>query len=162
MDYLIDNWGSFVGVLGLLASVGGLVYAFLARRAAKSAEQAAREARNSIGQTLCLAYSQRAITLVDRIVALHREQRWDAASELYPELRTVLSDIKGVLLPTLSQFRGPIDQALGQLTLIQSQVHDAIDKGAAPPSFGESLNSMRTTLEEMVGGMIASSEQESE
>ena len=151
-----------IGAGGLVASIVGLIFAFLARRAAKSAEQAANEARNSVSQTLCQTYSQRAITLVDRIVVLHREQRWDAASELYRELRAVLSDIKGVLPPTLGQFRGPIDQSLGQLILIQSQVYDALEKGSAPPSFGESLNSMRTTLEGIVSGTITPGEQESE
>ena len=91
MDYFLENWGSFVGVLGLLASVGGLVYALLARRAAKSAEKAANEARQETRRTVSrsrrLADTGRAIVLINRLKILHRDGRWDYALELYQEPR---------------------------------------------------------------------------
>ena len=117
MDYLVENWGSFVGLLGLLASLGGLAYAFLARRAAKSAESAAREARHSISQTLCLVSAQRAISVILRLNTLHREQSWEAALELYRELRTLLNDISGMIPRELDHSRPEIDRGIGQLLM---------------------------------------------
>ena len=162
MDYLVENWGSFVGVLGLLASIGGLVYALLARRAAKSAEQAAKEAQNSISQTLCLVSTQRAIALVARLSALHRESRWDAASELYQELRMALNDIDGTMPYYLRHFRPLINRGIGQLELIQSHVYNAVENNLVPPDFTDSLKSIQTTLEALMSGMMPTGEEESE
>ena len=67
MTYFLDNWGSFVGALGLAASIGGLVFAYLARRAAKSAEAAAIEARQALTRTLRLVDVQEAVDLIDRL-----------------------------------------------------------------------------------------------
>jgi hypothetical protein len=59
MDYFLDNWGSFVGVLGVIISTGGLVIAFIAmvragkaREAAAAAEEATRDTQRSISTTL--------------------------------------------------------------------------------------------------------------
>ena len=78
--------------MGLVASVGGLVYAFLARRAAKSVEQAAREARRAITHTLSLVDVERAVALIGRLKDVHSQRNWDYALGLYPELRRMLAD----------------------------------------------------------------------
>jgi hypothetical protein len=83
MDYVVNDWGTFVGILGLAASVGGLVFAFLARRAAKSAEQAAREARRAITRTLSVVDIGRAVALIGRLKEVHRQRNWDYALGLY-------------------------------------------------------------------------------
>ena len=70
MDYFLENWGSFVGALGVIVSAVGLWYAFKAHRAARSAAQAAREARNSVSRTLCLVSAQRALAVIGRLNAL--------------------------------------------------------------------------------------------
>ncbi len=165
MDYFVENWGGFVGLLGFLASVGGLVYAFLARRAAKSAEQAANEARNSISRTLCIVGAQRALGVIVRLNSLHRGENWDAAIELYRELRTLLNDINGTMPEELSHFHTEIGRGIGQLGLIQSLVQDFKVQGIGPTSFpalGETLNLIEKTLETLVSNMIPPSTQEGE
>ena len=92
MDYVVNNWGSFVGILGLLASIGGFVVAFLARRAAKSAEQAVSEAHRAITRTLSMVDVERAVALIGRLKDVHRQRNWDYALGLYPELRRMLAD----------------------------------------------------------------------
>lgn len=153
MDWLALGIGSG----GLVASIVGLIFAFLARRAAKSAEQAANEARNSIGHTLCLVSAQRALSLIVRLNTLHLEQSWEAALELYRELRTLLNDISGMMPPELGRFRAEIDRGIGQLSVIESLVNQAVSRTDDPgdfPVLGESLNSIRTTLESLVSNMM--------
>ena len=165
MGYFVENWGSFVGLLGLLASIGGLVYASLARRAAKSAEQAANEARNSITQTLCLVSAQRALSVIVRLNALHRDESWVAALELYRELRALLNDINGTMPEKLSHLHTEISRGIGQLSLIQSLVQDFLVQGIDPTSFqalGETLNLIETSLEALVSNIIPPSAQEGE
>ena len=165
MDYLVENWGSFVGLLGLLASVGGLAYAFLARRAAKSAEAAAREARNSISHTLCLVSAQRAISVIIRLNTLQREQSWEAALELYRELRTLLNDISGMMPRELGRSRAEIDRGIGQLSVIESLVNQVMSRTDNPGDFqalSESLNSIQTNLEALVSNLMPPSGKEGE
>lgn len=109
-----------IGAGGLVASIVGLIFAFLARRAAKSAEQAANEARNSVGHTLCLVSAQRALSIITRLNTLHRDGSWAAALELYRELRTLLNDVSGMMPLEFGPSRAEIDRGIGQLTSIQS------------------------------------------
>ena len=165
MDYFTENWGSFVGVLGLLASVGGLVYAFLARRAARSAEQAAREARNSVSRTLCLVSAQRALAIIGRLNTLHRDGSWAAAHELYRELRTLLNDVSGMMPARLEQSKEKLAEGIGQLRLIQSLISDAMDRNSEPENvqvIGVFLNSIQSTLEDLVRSVMPPAESDGE
>ena len=152
-----------VGTGGLVASVIGLIFAFLARRAARSAEQAANEARHSISQTLCLVSAQRALSVIVRLNTLHREQSWEAALELYRELRTLLNDISGMMPPDLAPFRAEVDRGIEQLSVIESLVSQAIGRTDDPGSFqvlSEFLNAIQTTPEALVSSMMPPSGKE--
>ena len=165
MDYFLENWGNFVGVLGLLASVGGLVYAFLARRAAKSAAQAARDARNSVSQTLCLVSAQRSLAVIVRLNTLHRDESWVAALELYRELRTLLNDVIGMIPAGFEQTKGELAEGIGQLRMIQSLVGTAVDRNSEPENvqaIGDSLNSIQTSLETLARNMMPPGERDGE
>lgn len=146
-----------IGAGGLVASIIGLIFAFLARRAAKSAEQAAKEARNSVTHTLCLVSAQRALSVIVRLNTLHREQSWEAALELYRELRTLLNDISGMIPRELDHSRPEIDRGIGQLSVIESLVNQAMSRTDDPGDFqvlSESLNSIQTNLEALVSNMM--------
>ena len=154
-----------VGAGGLVASVAGVIFAFLARRAAKSAEAAATEARNSMGQTLCLVSAQRVLSVVARIRTLHLEQRWDAALELYQELRTLLNDIRGTTPREFHQTRAELDKGIGQLRVIQLLVQQNFSRGGdllGLPVLSEAFNSIETNLEALVGDLMPPSEREEE
>ena len=163
MAYWTEWLSLAVGAGGLVASIVGVVFAFLARRAARSAEQAANEARHSISQTLCLVSAQRALSVIVRLNTLHREQSWEAALELYRELRTLLNDISGMMPPELGAFRAEVERGIGQLSVIESLVNQAIARTDDPGNFqvlGEFLNSAQTTLETLVSSMMPPSGKE--
>ena len=115
MDYVVANWGSFVGVAGLVASVGGLLVAFLARLAAMSAEQAAREARRAVTRTLSMVDVERAIALIGRLKEVHRQRNWDYALGLYPDLRRTLSEVGASAPASLAQYPDFINSVIPQL-----------------------------------------------
>ena len=70
-----------IGVGGLVASIVGLIFAFLARRAAKSAEQAAREARQALTHTIGSIDVERAVALITRLIEVQRQGNWDYVLE---------------------------------------------------------------------------------
>ena len=165
MGYFLENWGSFVGVLGVIVSAVGLWYAFKAHRAARSAAQAAREARNSVSRTLCLVSAQRSLAVIGRLNALHREESWPVALELYRELRTLLNDVSGMMPAGFEQTKGELAEGIGQLRMIQSLVEAAVDRNSEPENvqvIGDSLNSIQTTLETLVRNMMPPGERDGE
>ena len=84
MDYLTENRGSFVGVLGVIVSSVGLWCAFRTRRAAKSSEKAAREA---LARTIGSIDVERTVALITRLIELNRQGNWDYALALYQDLK---------------------------------------------------------------------------
>ncbi len=157
--------GLAIGAGGLTASIVGLIFAFLARRAAKSAEQAAKEAQNSINRTLCLVSVQRALSVIGRLNTLHRDESWVAALELYRELRTLLNDVIGMMPTGLEQSKEELVEGIGQLRLIQSLVGDAVERNSGPgdiQAIGESLNSIQKTLETLERNIMPLGERDGE
>ena len=152
MEYLADNWGSLSSGLGVLLSAAGVVYAYLARRAAKSAEAASREARQAIAQTLTAADLQRAVALVERLLSYHRAGRWSVALERYGELRQMLQDIKAYLPEGNEAIRKQLSASISEITEIISQVTQAVYNGAAPDnanSINDALSAIQQNLEEL-------------
>ena len=160
------EWVSLgVGAGGLLASIAGVIFAFLARRAAKSAEAAATEARNSVSQTLCLVSTQRAISVAARLSTLHRGQNWMAALEVHRELRTLLNDVSGTMPPGLGHSREAVIQGIGQLSVIESLVGQIVDGSLNPsisPIQSVPLDTIYSTLETILRELLPTSDREGE
>ena len=152
MEYLADNWGSLASGLGVLLSAAGVVYAYLARRAAKSAEAASREARQAIAQTLTAADLQRAVALVERLLSYHRAGRWAVALERYGELRQMLQDIKAYLPEGDEPARKQLSANISEITEVISQVTQAVYNGTPPDdanSINDTLSAIQQNLEEL-------------
>ena len=162
MDYLVENWGSFVGVLGLLASVGGLVYALLARRAAKSAELAANDARQALTRTLRLVDVQEAIDLIDRLKDRLLSEEWPVVRELYSSLQSKLSDVRAALPSAQEQYRESISNALDEVAALQgmaypSRAEEEFDIDFFDGALGV-LNTIQQDLRTMRSDMMFSGE----
>ena len=126
MTYFLDNWGSFVGALGLAASIGGLVFAYLARRAAKSAEGAAIEARQALTRTLRLVDVQEAVDLIDRLKDRLELRDWGVVRELYSGLQSKLSDVLAALPPDQERYRDIVSNAWEETKTLQNLAHNVI------------------------------------
>lgn len=156
------HWASLgIGAGGLIASIVGLIFAFLARRAAKSAEDAATlaenaansariEAQRALNRNLSSVDIERAVALINRLKELHREGNWGAALWLYQDLRRTLSEIRASMPTDLDQFRNAINEAVPQVTAMEDQVLRSLHEGAEPedaPRLSEVLNGIQQDLE---------------
>ena len=152
MDYLADNWGSLVGVLGVLLSAAGVVYAYLARRAAKSAEAASEDTRRAVIRTLNLADLQRTIALIDRLKDRMMDEDWSAALELFSAVRSMLSDIRATIPPG-SEDLEPLANAMEQITRFESRVrHWSLRQSSDADDISEvndGLTAIQGNLEQM-------------
>ena len=161
MDYLSENWGSIVGLLGFLASVGGLVYAFLARRAAKSAEQAAREARQAVARTLSSIDVEQTVALIERLKEVHHQRNWAYALGLYAEVERTLIQIGEGIPESLTEFRIPINEAVTEITIMENLVRRSRHGNREPediPALDEALTRIRQLLERLQSRMRYSDE----
>ena len=91
MDYLLDNWGSFIGVAGLVITILGVIISYLAfrragkaRDAAAAAEIASKETRAAMTRYLTAVDLQRAIALLQRLKEMHRANRWETCLGMLP------------------------------------------------------------------------------
>lgn len=160
MDFIAENWGNIVGLLGFLASVGGLVYAFLARRAARSAEEAANEARQSLTGIISSIDVERAVALINRLMEQHRQGNWDYALALYQDLRRTLSEIAAGIPSQLSQHRDSISQAIPQVSSIVNLVNSHRYEGEPDelidvPRIDGTLNKIQEALELLQSDMLS-------
>ena len=163
MDYVIENWGSFVGVAGLVASVTGLIVAFLARRAAKSAEQAASEAHSAITRTLSLVDVERAVALIRHLKEVHYQRNWDYALWLYQDLRRTLNEIGASASQNYAQDRNFINEAIIQVTVLEDLVRRSrYEQENREPedisSLDEALNEIQQNLETLQSSMMYTDE----
>ena len=139
-----------VGAGGLVASVIGLIFAFLARRAAKSAEQAAREARQALSRNLSSVDIERAIELISRLKDLHRQRSWSHAIWEYQILRRTMSEIRVSMPAELESFRESIGDFIHQITEMENRISQYLHDSMEPedvPALDAALNSIQQVLE---------------
>lgn len=156
MDYFTENWGHFVGVLGVIVSAVGLWYAFRAHRAARSAEAAAEKAstetRRTVSRSRRSVDTGRAIALINRLKVLHRNGDWEYALELYQELRSTLSDIHASMPDDLEEIRDAVADAIYKIREIEDEVNRARYESREPadvPQIDRILNDTQQSLERL-------------
>ena len=162
------DWSAFgIGAGGLIASIAGLIFAYLASRAAKSAKDAASsaegaanaartEARRTLSRNLSSVDIERAVSLITRLKELHRQENWGAALWLYQDLRRTLSEIRASMPTDLDQFHNVIDKAVPQVRTMEDQVFRTVHDGSGPedtPRLSEILNAIQQDLETLQGNV---------
>ena len=168
---MMDDWitwlGVGIGTGGLIASVAGVLFAFLARRAAKSAEQAAREARRTLARSIGSVDVERAINLVRLLKDVHYRRNWDNALGLYQDLRRTLSEIGASVANDRPEYHKRIGEAIPQITEMEnvvgrSRYESGYDEPENIPEIDSSLREIQEDLEALLGSMMYSDEGGSE
>ena len=154
MDYFLDNWGSFVGVLGVIISIGGFAIAIRqasrARTSAQAAEIASKQTREAIVRAMTVIDLERSIALIQRVKELHRDRRWDATIEHYQTLRVMLGDIRDRYPALTSALFTESRNPLAEISSIEDSVDRAIAEHAEPSgasNFNGVLNGIQLELE---------------
>ena len=155
----IEWLGIGLGTGGLIASIAGVVFAFSARRAAKSAEQAAKDAHGAVTRSLSLVDVERAVALINRLKEIHRRGNWEYALGLYQELRRTLSEIVASIPGDWSNSRGEIRDAIPQLTALENLVSRSLyeSESGGPediPKLDETLSHIQQSLESLQSQII--------
>ena len=139
MDYVLQNWGSFIGLIGVGVSIGGLIASLVAvyragkaRDAAAAAEIASNDTQVEITKVLAIVDLERAIGLIERLKAFHRNSQWEAAIGHYPDLQYMLTNILIRHPNPTEELRTTLSAALTKLKVIETNVDRAIRNRNTP------------------------------
>ncbi len=170
MGYFLENWGSFVGLVGIIISTAGLLAALVAMRragkardAAEASETASRETRDAITGALVVVELQRAIALIQRIKVLLREERWGVSLEHYQPLRAMLADINGRYSFSNPEHHQFLNDAMTQVTKSEEAISEWIRRGSEHSTGLDAqnvLNAIQSRLEQMAGSTGFSDDQQ--
>ena len=150
MSYFLDNWGSVVGIVGVivgLIGVGFSVAAFYrAGKARDAAEAARRETRTAMTRALTAVDLERAIALVQRLNEFHRAGRWEVSLALYPTLRVMLSDIRSRHPSPTTELQQQLRENILQINEMEHNVDAAFREDSAPSEL-QTFNDVMTNIE---------------
>lgn len=156
MEYVRDNWGSFVSLVSLIITVTMVGFAIWragqAKESAEAAEKASIEARGAITRVLTIVDLERAIAQVQRLKVLHRESKWEACLEHYADLRHMLADIERTHPTQTPHVVTVFRDAIQQITAIENDVDRAVRERVQPAGvtrFNVVLNAIQQNLEEI-------------
>jgi len=156
MEYFLDNWGSFVGLLSLIVTIIGFAVAIhratQARTSAAAAEAASHETRDAITRVLTVVDLERAIALIERLKTLHRDNKWDANLGHYQDLRAMLADIDARHPAPTPELHTTLRDAIEQVRVIEDSVDWALRDNSDPSggqNFNQMLNAIQVGLEQI-------------
>ena len=135
--FLQQHWGDLASVAGVLLALASFGAALWARFTAKSAKEAAQEARTAVTRTLRTVDMQRAIADARRLAETIRDGKYEIAAEVVLSLLLVLNDLEG---PAYSVFdsrqRRLVGQLRKQVQFVQGNIekHIAGEQDARPQS----------------------------
>ena len=156
MDFLQNHWGDLASALGLAVGALGLAMAAWAALNARSAKQAAVEARDRIGRSLAATDLERSVALIQRLKLLHRNERWEAALEQYQALRAMPSSIIIRHADLEPGERARLVEARTLITSMERQVDEALVDGKRVENLtamNSQLNQIQSDLEDMAGAV---------
>ena len=156
MEFLQNHWGDLFSALGLAVGALGLAMAAWAALNARSAKQAAVEARDRIGRSLAATDLERSVALIQRLKLLHRNERWEEALEQYQALRAMLSSIIVRHADLEPAERARLVAARTLITYMERQVEEAhVDgkQGENLTAMNSQLSQIQSDLEDMAGAV---------
>ena len=139
-----ENWGSLASALGLIVSLGGLIWAIRAaqgaRTAAQAAEKAATETRRAIRRDLTIVDIERANARLEALKGQHRNRQWEVALAAYPEILNMLYDIRNRHPRLTDEWYNDMNWAVDRIYDIQ----DAVEQGRRSSLYPNAANLNRT------------------
>ena len=158
IEFATSNWGGLASAVGLVVSTGGLAYAIVvargARSASRAAQTAANETRTQIARHLQTVDLERAIGTIQRIKLLHDIRRWEAAMEQYPALRTMLSGISARCSGEKENARSILEQGIKRVENMENFVRKCINSGIGDSELAD-LEDLNPVLNEIERTLVA-------
>ncbi|MBI2171830.1 MAG: hypothetical protein HYU30_07430 [Chloroflexi bacterium] len=160
LQWLGKNWGNLASVVGLIATVAGLIFAIRQINRTKMAAEAAREAATKTSQALRRQLAapdiQYAVDLIQRLKEYHRTKKWDSAIEWYQPLRLTLATI-GAGFPGLTDSQKLIlGGAREQVRLLEDQASTLMQLQALdepPTQLLAVINAIQSDLENILSDL---------
>lgn len=126
----ISTIGNIASVLGLVITVAGFWIAIRGIQKTKQAAQHAREAveevRKDMHQFTSISELATAISSMEEIKRLHRQEAWNILPDRYSALRKSLISIRTAYPDLTDSQKATLQGAISQFTTIEKQVETAL------------------------------------
>ena len=133
--------GNLASVAGLLVSLVGFYFTIrsvkTARQAARDAEVAAKQAKESILSSGAVAKFSVAIGLMEDIKSFQREKKWEILLDRYAQLRRLTIELQNEAVGLTEQDRTILGSVLVQLNDIEKKVEETYSAGKATPDIAK-------------------------
>ena len=137
-EFLREHWGDTASVLGLLASVVGLFIAWLAFRAAKDAESAAREAKERLSRYDTLEDCSQVTAILEEIKRHHRTEAWAILPDRYATVRRLLIGIRSANATISDEDNAALTNAIQRFLDVEKRIESANTRGKGWPGADKS------------------------
>lgn len=131
-----DQWGNYTTFAGFLVSVVGFVWTIIFARgaisAARQAELAANDVKQSISRFDTVVKMTEAIAILNEIINDHRNEEWQRTLHRYQIIRTHLITIKAAGTDLLDTQRTKIGACHQQLSDIQAEIEQCLTSQTSP------------------------------
>jgi uncharacterized protein (DUF2267 family) len=137
--------GGVASVIGVIVAVVGFIVTILnvrrSKKAAQQAEQAALKVRQDMLQKTTVEQFASALTSMEEIKRLHREEAWPILPERYSALRKFLIAIRSANQNLPDHHKTALQRAIQYFAGVEKQVEEYLEASGEPPNVAK-LNRM--------------------
>jgi len=146
LQFIADRWGDLASALGLLV---GLVGFWITIRAALKAKRAAEDARDRISTIDTVSQCSQAMSIMEEIKRLHREEAWAILPDRYATLRGLLVTIRSSDARLSEDQRQILSEVIQYASGVEHRIEKSIQAKTAPPSIPNLNKGMSEQLDRL-------------
>lgn len=156
---VLSTGGNVANILGLLVSIAGfawtLIGVYRSKNAADRARESAENARHDIFRASAMIDLAAAMSVLQEVKRLHRQQDWTALLDRYSALRATLITIRASRQDLKESHAIVIQGAIAQLRTIEDKVERAVATGQTlnPAKLNIVVSNELDRLSEVLGSM---------
>lgn len=131
-----NNWGDIASVIGLIITIISFIVILInvlrSKRAAEQAKIAVDQVRENLLKMNTIAEFSSALSSMDEIRRLHRQEAWAILPDRYSALKKSLISIKGSNPNMSDEYKKVIQSAIQIFSSIESEVETALSLKQSP------------------------------
>ena len=132
----LSTWGGVASVAGIFLTIGGFIWTLIgvyrSKNAAQQAKEAAEKARDDIFHASAMVELTAAMSAMQEIKRLQRDEAWSLLLDRYSTLRASLISIRAARPNLTEEHKTTIQGAIAQIRMIEDKVERALAADQKP------------------------------
>lgn len=142
IDFIVkNNWGDVASIIGLIITIISFIVILInvlrSKRAAEQAKVAVAQVREDLLKVDTVAEFSSALSCMDEIRRLHRQEAWEILPDRYSALKKSLISIKSSNPNMSDEHKKVIQSTIQIFTSIADQVETSLSLKESPPDIAK-------------------------